>query len=63
MEVLTALYSSAGDSYDEVYSVLPRILVTLRLGDDSLTGIPLLGDHSEKAIPDGQLEKLSPLEC
>jgi hypothetical protein len=60
-EVHTALYSSAGASYDEVYAVLPKILLNLRLGDDFLTGIPLLGDHSEKAIADGQLENLSPM--
>ncbi len=55
-EVHTALYSDAGASYQEVYEVLPKLLVDLGIGD-----IPLLGGHREEDGTNGQLESHSPV--
>ena len=55
-EVHTALYSEAGASYQEVYEVLPKLLVDLGIGD-----IPLLGGHHAEDDTDGVLENNSPV--
>jgi hypothetical protein len=62
-----ALYSAAGASYQEVYDVLPKLLAAvdglgaLVAGERCVSDVPLLGSHGDEAIPDGQLERLSPV--
>ena len=55
-EIHTALYSDAGASYQEVYEVLPMLLIELVIG-----GIPLLGDHQADDATASQLESQLPV--
>ena len=55
-EIHTALYSDAGASYQEVYEVLPKLLVDQGIGD-----IPLLGGHEGDDGIASQLESQSPV--
>ena len=55
-DIHTALYSDAGASYQEVYEVLPKLLVDLGIGD-----IALLGGHQSDDAAAGQLEQQSPV--
>jgi hypothetical protein len=63
-ELHAALYSPAGASYYEVYAVLPKVLLAVGVGSADLKNcgdVLLLGEHGDGVIPDGQLEKQSPL--
>lgn len=55
-DVHAALYSSAGATYQEVFSALPRILAEQAIG-----AIPLLGGHDGTSAASGQLERSSPV--
>ncbi len=55
-EIHTALYSDAGASYQEVYEVLPKLLV-----EQGIAGIPLLGGHQGGDATASQLENQSPV--
>jgi hypothetical protein len=70
IEVHAALYSDCGASYAEVFNILPKLLVqkvARSAGNQNeahatgIADIPLLGEHSEEANADGQLEQCSPL--
>jgi hypothetical protein len=70
IEVHAALYSDCGASYAEVFNLLPKLLLQRgKTGSENhneaqeidIAGIPLLGEHSEQTIADGQLEQHSPL--
>ena len=69
IEVHAALYSDCGASYSEDFSLLPVLLIGKGIGisgspesqESAISEIPLLGEHSENAIEDGQLEQYSPL--
>ena len=59
IEVHTALYSEAGASYHEVYSLLPQILEGGNESGD--LGVPLLGGHDQGGDAHSGLEHKSPL--
>jgi len=56
-----ALYSETGASYQEVYDVLPRLLISVERLGKSLDDIPLVGNHESFPIVDGELEHQSPI--
>ena len=55
-EVHQALYSHCGATYSEVFELLPKLLTF-----DVVARIPLLGEHRDGSMPDGQLEHQSPI--
>jgi hypothetical protein len=58
-EVHAALYSETGASYDEVYSLLPKLIGDLgEMGD---LGVPLLGGHAQGSEAHDGLDQDSPL--
>jgi hypothetical protein len=57
-EVHAALYSEGGASYDEVYQLLPKVLIKAGVG---VGGIPLLGGHEQEESAHTALEQASPL--
>jgi hypothetical protein len=55
-EVYRGLYSSTGVTYDEIFEILPRLVV-----DGGVSGIPLLGGHDEDGATRGNIEHRSPV--
>ncbi|MEY3161655.1 MAG: hypothetical protein RIT25_1646 [Planctomycetota bacterium] len=69
-EVHTALYSKAGASYQEVFDLLPGILVKAGVAagasaevaaEAAVAEVPLLGDHAAEDGSESRLEHHSPL--
>ena len=56
VEVYRGLYSEAGVSYEEIYEILPKLLVK-----GALAGVPLLGGHAKDGANAGDLENRSPV--
>jgi hypothetical protein len=55
-EVYCGLYSETGVTYEEIYEILPRLII-----DGSISGIPLLGGHDKDGAIRGNLEGRSPV--
>ena len=55
-EVYRSLYSETGVTYEEIYEILPRLIV-----GGSVSGIPLLGGHDEDGAIHGDIEGRSPV--
>ena len=55
-EVYRGLYSETGVTYEEIYEILPRLIV-----GGALSGIPLLGGHDEDGAIRGDIETRSPV--
>jgi hypothetical protein len=55
-EVYRGLYSETGVTYDEIFEILPRLVV-----DGGVSGIPLLGGHDEDGATSGGIEHRSPV--
>lgn len=58
-EVHAALYSEGGASYQEVYQLLPKLLI--KAGVDSGMSIPLLGGHGQDESELNDLQGASPM--
>ena len=55
-EVYRGLYSETGVTYEEIYEILPRLIL-----DEAVSGIPLLGGHDEDGAIHGDIEGRSPV--
>ena len=55
-EVYRGLYSETGVTYEEIYEILPRLIVS-----GAVSGIPLLGGHDEDGAIGGDIETRSPV--